>query len=110
MNRAEAGAVIALLARAYPGVVVSAIADDWATGLEEVDFIMGMTAARMLVRAQQMFVDGYRTALTLPMLLGFVDYLRQPVASIGTYAPPHPAGMIRVTPGEGPDDEPASGA
>lgn len=114
MNRPEAGAVIALLARAYPSVIVTAIADDWATGLEDVPFVMGMTAARMLVRAQPTFVNGHRTVITLPVLLGFVDYLRQPVASIGTYSPSPPPGMIRVLedprPGKEPDDEPASGA
>lgn len=108
VNRAEAGAVIMMLAYTYPAVVVTAVDEDWAAELASIDFARGMTAARMMVRAEPTFVAGWRTRITLAALLRFV------AATDPTHSTSHPVGMLRVTErpldGEGPDDERPSGS
>lgn len=108
MNRPEAGAVVALLARTYPSVIVYAIAEDWAAELDSIDFARGMAAARMLVRAEPTFISGHQTRITLAALLSFVAATQQ------SHSPSHPPDMIRVTEeprlGEGPGDERPSGS
>ena len=100
VNRAEAGAVIALLARSHPTVVVYAIAEDWPAELDSIDFARGMAAARALARSEPPFLEGYEPRITLAALLGFV------AATDPTHSPSHPVGMLRVTEsprlGEGP--------
>lgn len=99
MNRAEAGAVVAYLARTYPSVIVDAIAEDWPVELDSIDFARGMTAARMLACANV----PQRTRVTLAALLYFI------AATHPTHSTSHPVGMLRVTEsprlGEGPGDE-----
>ena len=112
MNRAEAGAVVAFLARTYPSVVVYAIAEDWPAELASIDFARGMAAARMLVRAEPTFISGWQTRITLASLLAFVAATRGPAHQ--THSTSHHSDMLRVTEGprlgEGSDDERPSGS